>query len=75
MTSKLSMFRPASVPRIAAAVIAIAAAVIFCALELTGIPSGQFPNLPELRAEHHTVPFALHGGIEDKGMMAKALFE
>src|SRR5882762_8002341 len=67
MVRKLSMSRLASVPRIGAAAIAIAAAAVFCSLELSGNPSGQFPNPPELRAKHHTLSFTLHAGITKDG--------
>src|SRR6267143_3153661 len=67
MAWKVSMSRFASVPRIAAAAIAIAAAAVFCSLELSGNPSGQFPNPPELRAKHHTLSFTLHAGITKDG--------
>src|SRR2546429_7339382 len=65
MAWKLSMSRLESVPRIAAA--AIAAAAVFCLLELAGNPSGQFPSPPELRAKHHTLSFTLHAGITKDG--------
>src|SRR6267154_1434656 len=61
------MSRLSSVPRIAAAAIAIAAAAAFCSLELAGNPSGQFPNPPELRAKHHTLSFTLHAGVTKDG--------
>src|SRR5258708_27811771 len=67
MAWKRSMSRLSSVPRIAAAAIAIAAAAAFCWLELAGNPSGQFPNPPELRAKHHTLSFTLHAGITKDG--------
>jgi suppressor of ftsI len=67
MAWKLSMSRLASVPRIAAVVIAIAAAAVFCSLELAGNPSGRFPSPPELRAKHHTLSFTLHAGITRDG--------
>jgi len=57
------MSRIASVPRIAAAVIAIVAAAVFCSLEVAENPSGQFSNPPELRAKHHTLSFTLHAGM------------
>ena len=59
------MSRFTTVPRIAVAVIAAAAA--FCLLELVAKPSGQFPNPPELRAKHHTLSFTLHAGITKDG--------
>src|SRR5258706_6673394 len=67
MAWKRSMSRLSSVPRIAAAAIAIAAAAAFCSLELAGNPSGQFPNPPELRAKHHTLSFTLHAGVTKDG--------
>jgi hypothetical protein len=76
MAWKLSMSRFPFVPRIAAAVIAIAAAAVFYSLELAGIPSGQFPNPLEFRAKQHALSVTLHAGItKDKGLMAKVLFE
>ena len=67
MAWKLSMSRLVSVPRIAAAAIAIAAAVVFCLLELSGKPPGILSNPPELRAKHHTLSFTLHAGITKDG--------
>src|SRR5467141_41018 len=67
MAWRLLMSRLASVPRIGAAAITIAGAAVFCALELSGNPSGQFPNPPELRAKHHTLSFTLHAGITKDG--------
>jgi FtsP/CotA-like multicopper oxidase with cupredoxin domain len=67
MAWEISMSRVASVPRIAAVVIAIAAAAVFCSLELAGNPSVQFPNPPELHAKHHTLSFPLHAGITKDG--------
>jgi suppressor of ftsI len=67
MAWKPSMSRLASVPRIAGAAIAIAAAAVFCLLELAGNPSGQVPNPPELWAKHHTLSFTLHAGITKDG--------
>jgi FtsP/CotA-like multicopper oxidase with cupredoxin domain len=61
------MSRLASVPRIVAAAIAIVAAAVFCSLELTGNPSGQFQNPPELHAKHHTLSLTLHAGIARDG--------
>jgi suppressor of ftsI len=61
------MSRLTSVPRIAAAVIAIAAAAVFCLLELVAKPSGQSPNPPELRAKHHKLSLTLHAGITADG--------
>jgi len=42
-------------------------AAVFCSLELSGNPSGQFPNPPELRAKHHTLSFTLHAGVTKDG--------
>lgn len=67
MAWKSSMSRFSSVPKIAAAAIAIAAAAAFCSLELAGNPSGQFRNPPELRAKHHTLSFTLHAGVTKDG--------
>ncbi len=67
MIWKLSISRFATVPRIAAAVIAIVAAAVFCSLELAGNPSGQFSNPPELRAKHHALSFTLHAGVTKDG--------
>ena len=67
MAWRLLMPHLALVPRVAAAAIAIAAAAGFCSLELSGNPSGQFPNPPELRAKHHTLSFTLHAGITKDG--------
>jgi suppressor of ftsI len=67
MARKLAMSPHFSVPRIAATAIAIAAAAVFCSLELSGNPSGQFPNPPELRAKHHTLSFTLQAGITKDG--------
>src|ERR1700677_4368310 len=66
MVWKLSIYRLTSVPWIAAAAIAIAAAV-FCSLELAGSPSGEFPNPTQLRARHHTLSFTLHAGLTTDG--------
>jgi hypothetical protein len=55
MAWKVSMSRLACISRITAAAIAIAAAAVFCSLELAGNPSGQFPNPPEFRAKRHTL--------------------
>src|SRR5713226_879412 len=65
MAWKLSMSRLASVPRIAAA--AIAAAAVFCLLELSGKPPGMLSNPPELRAKNHTLSLTLHAGITKGG--------
>ena len=67
MPWKLFMSRLPSVPRIAAAAIAVAAAAGFYLIELAGNPSGQFPNPPVLRATHHTLSFTLHAGITKDG--------
>src|SRR6266436_6608403 len=67
MVWKLPMSRLVSVPRIGAAAITIAGAAVFCSLELSGNPSGQFPNPPELRAKHHTLSFTLHAGVTKDG--------
>src|SRR6266436_6624718 len=67
MVRKLSLSRLASVPRIGAAAVAIAAAAVFCSLELSGNPSGQFPNPPQLLAKHHTLSFTLHAGVTKDG--------
>src|SRR6202165_143495 len=65
MAWKLSMSRLASVPRIAAA--AIAAAAVFCLLEMTGKPPGLLSKPPELRAKDHTLSLTLHAGIASDG--------
>src|SRR5713226_2414751 len=67
MAWKLPMPRLASVPRLAAAAIAIAAAAVFYLLELGGNRSGQFPNPPALRSEHHTLSVTLHAAIATDG--------
>src|SRR6266446_1258487 len=67
MAWKLSISRRASLPRIAAAAIAIAAAAVFCQLELAGNLSSQLPNPPELRAKNHTLSLTLHAGITKDG--------
>jgi len=64
---KLSTPRFASVPRIAAAAIAVAAAAVFCPFEFAGNPSFQFLNPPELRAKHHTLSLTLHAAIASDG--------
>ena len=66
MAWKLSMSRLACI-RIASAASAIAAAAVFCSLELAGNPSGRLPNPPELRAKHHTLSFTLRAGITSDG--------
>ncbi len=67
MLWKLSMPRLASVPRIAAAAIAVAAAAVFCSLELTGKPPGRISNPPELHAKDHTLLLTLHAAIASDG--------
>jgi suppressor of ftsI len=67
MARKLAMSRVRSIPRMAAAAIAVAAAAVFCLLELAGNPSDQFPNPPDLRAKHHTLSFTLHARIARDG--------
>ena len=67
MVRKLSLSRLASVPRIGAAAVAIAAAAVFCSLELSENPSGQFPNPPQLLAKHHSLSFTLHAGVTKDG--------
>src|SRR5713226_5343094 len=67
MLWKLSMPRPASVPRIAAAAIAVVAAAVFCSLELTGKPPGRISNPPELHAKDHTLLLTLHAAIASDG--------
>src|SRR6266478_3481637 len=67
MAWKLPMPRLASVARLAAAAIVIAAAAVFYLLELGGNRSGQFPNPPELRSEHHTLSVTLHAAIATDG--------
>jgi suppressor of ftsI len=56
-----------SVPRIAAAVIAAAAAAAFCLRAFAGNRSGLFPDPPELRSKHHTLAFTLHAGLTTDG--------
>src|SRR5467141_1943477 len=67
MLWKLSMPRLASVPRIAAAAIAVVAAAVFCSLELTGKPPGRISNPPELHAIDHTLLLTLHAAIASDG--------
>jgi suppressor of ftsI len=67
MAWKLSMSRLACISRIAAAPFAMAAAAVFCLLEIAGNPSGQFRNPPELCATHHTLSFTLRAGITSDG--------
>jgi len=57
--------RIAALPGIAAA--AIAAAAVFCSLEVAGNLPTRSPNPPELRAKHHTLSFTLHAGITKDG--------
>jgi suppressor of ftsI len=64
MTRKLHL---ASVPRIAAAAIVIAAAATFCLLELAGNPAGQVLNPPEVHAKHHTLSLTLHAAVASDG--------
>src|ERR1700747_3604348 len=64
---RLSMSFLASIPRIAAAAISIAAAGVFCVLQLAGHPSDQLRNPPELRAKVHTLSLALHAAIASDG--------
>jgi suppressor of ftsI len=54
-----------SVPRIAAAAVAIAAGVVFCLSELTGKPPDLLPNPPELRAKNHFLSLTLHAATKD----------
>src|SRR5882672_2727797 len=61
------MPRLASVPRIAAAAIAVVAAAVFCSLELTGKPPGRISNPPELHAKDHTLLLTLHAAIASDG--------
>src|SRR5712691_11126079 len=67
MAWKLSMRRFASVPRIAAAAIAIMAAAAFCSVELVGKPQSLLSNPLELRAKHHTLSLTLHAAITSDG--------
>jgi suppressor of ftsI len=67
MARKLLMSGVRSVLRMAAAASAVAAAAVFCLLELAGNPSDQFPNPPDLRAKHHTLSFTLHARIAGDG--------
>src|SRR6267378_6891073 len=67
MASKPSMSHLASLPRIAAAAIAIAAAAVFCLFELSAKPPGMLSNPPGLRAENHTLSLTLHAGITKAG--------
>src|SRR5258707_8935506 len=67
MASKPSMPPVASLPRIAAAAIAIVAAAVFCLFELSAKPPGMLSNPPELRAKNHTLSLTLHAGITKDG--------
>src|ERR1700675_2240607 len=67
MLWKFSIPRFASVPRIAAAAIAVVAAAVFCSLELTGKPPGRISNPPELHAKDHTLLLPLHAAIASDG--------
>jgi suppressor of ftsI len=67
MAWKLPMPRLASVPRIAAALIALVGAAIFCSLQLAGKPSDRISIPPELHARNHTLSFTLHAGIARDG--------
>src|SRR6202049_1964537 len=67
MLWKLFMPRFASVPRIAAAAIAVVAAAVFCSLELTGKPPGLLQNPPELRAKHQALSLTLHAAVASDG--------
>src|SRR5947209_5655124 len=70
MAWKLSMRRFASVPRIAAAAIAVIAvmvAVAFFSLQLKGKPPGLLSNPLELHAKHHTLSLTLHAAITSDG--------
>jgi len=67
MLWKFSIPRFASVPRIAAAAIAVVAAAVFCSLELTGKPPGRISNPPELHAKDHTLLLTLHAAIASDG--------
>src|SRR3989441_6617860 len=59
--------RIASVPRIAAAAIAVVAVAVFCSLELMRKPSGLLSTPLELRAKHHTLSLTLHAAIASDG--------
>src|SRR5229473_6810183 len=67
MASKPSMSHLASLPRIAAAAIVIAAAAVFCLFELSAKPPGMLSNPPGLRAKNHTLSLTLHAGITKGG--------
>jgi suppressor of ftsI len=67
MAWKLSMLRLASVPRIAAAVIAVVVVAAFCSLRLTGKPPAVLSNPLELRAKKHTLSMTLHAAIASDG--------
>ncbi len=67
MAWKLSMRRFASVPRIAAAAIAVMVAVAFFSLQLKGKPPGLPSNPLELHAKHHTLSLTLHAASTSDG--------
>src|SRR6266436_892244 len=70
MAWKLSMRRFASVPRIAAAAIAVIAvmvAVAFFSLQLKRKPPGLPSNPLELHAKHHTLSLTLHAASTSDG--------
>src|SRR6202795_1731504 len=67
MLWKFSIPRFASVPRIAAAAIAVVAAAGFCSLELTGKPPGRILNPPEPHPKNHTLFLTLHAAIASDG--------
>ena len=56
-----------SVPRVAAAGIAIAVAGVFCLSELSGKPADLLPNPPELRAKNHALSLTLHAATTADG--------
>jgi suppressor of ftsI len=57
----------ACVRRIATAVIALAAATVFCSIELTGKAPDRILNPPELRAKNHILSLTLHAAITSDG--------
>ncbi len=67
MARKLSTRRSASVPRIAAAAIAVMVAVAFFSLQLKGKPPGLPSNPLELHAKDHTLSLTLHAAITSDG--------
>src|ERR1700739_1042973 len=67
MVCMLSVWGFASVRRIAAAVIAMAAATVFCSLELIGKAPGRISNPQELRAKNHTLSLTLHARVTKDG--------